>query len=277
MARSSGATVGRGRLLEVGAGAGELVRVAPGRGWEVHATEGSESAVQALRTTAAHVFFGEVERAAYPVGFFDLVVSIEALDHVPTPAPHPGELRRVCRAGGLLLLTTPNFKGASARAFGVGWRVVDREHLAYFTWRTLRRALRRAGSARVSVRSRSIDVTAWRHREEIGRPPSFNPALAAGLGQRVEASCWLRLARSHFAWARNGSMPGPSCPAWREPSGGQRPASLPGCCLTVNLTSDTALRALLRRSSPTAAKSKRKTIAWARCRYSVPTFPEPRA
>jgi SAM-dependent methyltransferase len=190
--------VGRGRLLEVGAGSGGFSRVALARGWEVHATEVSESAIAVLKETAAAVFAGEVEQAAYPTGHFDFVVSLEVIEHVPLPAAHLAELCRICRSGGLLLLTTPNIRGLSARALGSRWRVVDAEHLGYFAPGTLRRALRDAGFLDAVVRSRSIDVTAWRRAPAAGQPLCFDPTLAAELRQRVEGSRWMRLARDIF-------------------------------------------------------------------------------
>jgi hypothetical protein len=101
--------VGRGRLLEAGAGSGGFARAALARGWVVDATEIPASAVGALAATGATVSSGDV------------------------------------RSGGLLLLTTPNFDGLSRRCLGPRWRVIAPEHLGYFTPSTLARAVREAG------------------------------------------------------------------------------------------------------------------------------------
>src|SRR5215469_17782849 len=89
------AVVGPGRLLEVGAGSGGLVRVALSRGWKVDATEVSEGGVRALRETRATVFAGDITAAEYGAGQFDLVVSLEVLEHVPAPLAHLEEMSRV--------------------------------------------------------------------------------------------------------------------------------------------------------------------------------------
>lgn len=52
MAGSCRTGVGRGRLLEVGPGSGGFVRVALRRGWQVDATEMSETGVATLRAAA---------------------------------------------------------------------------------------------------------------------------------------------------------------------------------------------------------------------------------
>jgi SAM-dependent methyltransferase len=210
------AVIGRGRLLEVGAGAGGFVTTALARGWGVDATEISRSGVERLSRTAARVHHGPLEAAGYPDGHFDLCVSLEVLEHVPAPVAHLRELARVTRAGGLLLLTTPNFAGLSRRRFGLGWRVIDPEHLGYFTRSTLGRALRDAGFSQASIRSRSLDVLSWRRRGPGAATPAFDPQASAELRDTVAARPALRLARdatqgvlwltglgdSLLAWAR---------------------------------------------------------------------------
>jgi 2-polyprenyl-3-methyl-5-hydroxy-6-metoxy-1,4-benzoquinol methylase len=188
------AEVGRGRLLEVGAGVGGLVRVAMRRGWSVDATEVSPLALQALRATGATVFAGPVEEAGYAGGRFDLVVSLEVLEHLPDPLVHLRELARVTRAGGLLLLTTPNFGGLSRRWLGLGWRVVDPEHLGYFTARTLSWALKEAGYGRVRTRARSLDISTWL-RGGRGQVAAFDPHAAARVRDGVQSSATLRAAK----------------------------------------------------------------------------------
>jgi len=45
----------------------------------------------------------------YPDGRFDLVVSMDVIEHVPDPLPWLREALRVLRPGGALFLTTPNY------------------------------------------------------------------------------------------------------------------------------------------------------------------------
>lgn len=189
--------IGRGRLLEIGAGSGAFVRVALRRGWSVCANEVSETGLSRLRETGAEVFDGTVEDAGFSDATFDLVVSLEVLEHLPQPSSHLKELARITRPGGLLLLSTPNFDGLSRRWLGARWRVVEPGHLGYFTPRTLRSALRGAGYASAEVRSRSLDISTWRDSAAKGRDgvASFDPHASARLRDTVQSRPLLRMAK----------------------------------------------------------------------------------
>lgn len=180
--------VGVGRLLEVGAGGGAFAGTAVRRGWRVDATEMARSALEPLRATGARVFEGDLAEARFAGDAFDCAVALEVLEHLEAPGAQLAELRRVLRPGGLLLLTTPSFAGLSRRALGLRWRVIDPEHLGYFTVATLRAALRSAGFTRSQVVSRGLDVWAWR-RAPAGAPAArFDPQAAAAVRARVDAS-----------------------------------------------------------------------------------------
>lgn len=200
--RSAERAVGCGRLLEVGAGTGGFARVALARGWRVDATELSKSGLEALRRTGATVVAGDVTAAGYGDAQFDLVASFEVLEHLPGPRSHLGELWRITRPGGLLILTTPNFNGLSRRWLGMRWRVIDPEHLGYFASSSLSGVLSEVGYKHVRVRSRSLDVLSWRHGIASARVARFDPHASARLRDTVQASAILRFGRT----AVNGAL-----------------------------------------------------------------------
>jgi SAM-dependent methyltransferase len=188
--------VGIGRLLEVGAGSGDFSRVALRRGWIVDATEVSASGLRLLRETGVMVHAGDLADMRLPAAAFDLVVSLEVIEHLAAPGAHLQELGRLTRAGGILLLTTPNFVGLSKRLLGMRWRVVTTEHLGYFTPATLRRALEEAGFTLISVRSRTLDITTWRSALWGTERSRFEPHTAAAARDRVDRSRVLSAAKN---------------------------------------------------------------------------------
>jgi SAM-dependent methyltransferase len=208
------ALVGWGRLLEVGAGSGGFVRTAIARGWKVDATEISKSALDGLRAAGATVFNGDVAVARYPDDHFDMVVSLEVLEHLPAPLADLAELCRVTRPGGLLLLTTPNFDGLSRRCLGARWRVIDPEHLGYFTRRTLGWTLRRAGYREVCATSRSLDLMSWGRGNGPADARAFDAHASARLRDTVQGSMVLRFGKTMVNYVLRAGNLGDSLLAW---------------------------------------------------------------
>jgi SAM-dependent methyltransferase len=206
--------VGRGHVLEIGAGSGGFVRAALARGWKVDANEVSDSGLEMLRRTAATVFPGDLAAAHYPDAQFDLVVSLEVIEHLPAPVDHVREMWRVTRPGGLLILTTPSFNGLSRRYLGIRWRVIDPEHLGYFTPSTLLRLLRDVGYKSVRVRSTSLDVLSWRRCGDLARVTRFDPHASARLRETVESSKGLLFAKAMVNAALQVTGLGDSLLAW---------------------------------------------------------------
>lgn len=98
----------------------------------------------------------------YETGSFDLVVTMDVVEHLPDPGPWCAELFRVLRHGGGLYLTTPNYGlstlgviertalEAIARYQGFSRRAL---HPSKFSKRSLRAELERAGFADVEVKN----------------------------------------------------------------------------------------------------------------------------
>jgi SAM-dependent methyltransferase len=96
----------------------------------------------------------------YPDGRFDLVVSMDVVEHLPDPNPWVSDLFRVTKPGGLLFLTTPNYASRGlvtiertalelvARLQGFSRKAL---HPSKLTPATLRELLERAGWERVEL------------------------------------------------------------------------------------------------------------------------------
>jgi SAM-dependent methyltransferase len=91
---------------------------------------------------------------------FDLVVSMDVVEHLPAPEPWVRDLFRVTKPDGLLFLTTPNYASRGlvtiertalelvARAQGFSRKAL---HPSKLTPKTLRALLERAGFERVDI------------------------------------------------------------------------------------------------------------------------------
>ncbi|MBK8167679.1 MAG: class I SAM-dependent methyltransferase [bacterium] len=105
--------LGAGHVLDLPSGPGYLVRDLQALGF---------TGVAGEIVTSLHCFddvsYAEVDmtrRFPFDNASFDYVVSIEGIEHIADPFAFMGEVRRVLRPGGRLLLTTPNVGSLESR------------------------------------------------------------------------------------------------------------------------------------------------------------------
>jgi 2-polyprenyl-3-methyl-5-hydroxy-6-metoxy-1,4-benzoquinol methylase len=132
------------RWLDVGCGAGALMRAARARGWEVIGTEVSPPAAEALRAQDLDVRLGELETLDLPE--FDVVSLVEVVEHVPDSRRLVSDAAGLLRPGGVMYITTPHGRGVSARILRTGWSAITPpEHLQLFSVRGLRTMIKASG------------------------------------------------------------------------------------------------------------------------------------
>jgi SAM-dependent methyltransferase len=127
-----------GRVLDFGCGNGDVVACLRARGRDATGLELDEQRIRsALKPeVAAHV---RLYDGSLPLPFddasFDWVVSTEVIEHVPDIARYVGELARVLRPGGRLLVTTPDITSipSSFPAGCVPWHLLEATHVNFFT------------------------------------------------------------------------------------------------------------------------------------------------
>jgi len=147
-------------VLDLGCGAAPGLRYLHARGVIAVGADVSGAALAAARRVLpeAHLVRCDVEGGLpFGAGCFDLILLSELVEHVGALDPLLAECRRLLRAGGALVLTTPNLwdvrrlVGALGGPTWSGHR--DPTHVNLQNPRTLRDHLRRAGFTGVRVRA----------------------------------------------------------------------------------------------------------------------------
>jgi 2-polyprenyl-3-methyl-5-hydroxy-6-metoxy-1,4-benzoquinol methylase len=142
------------RVLDVGCSSGYLARPLVERGCAVVGLERDPEAAAEARAVCEEVLVGDVETMELPFepGSFDVVLCGDLIEHLRDPEAFLVRVHPLLRAGGRLVLTTPNVANWAIRlSLLVGrWRytergILDRTHAHLFTRATLVQTLERAG------------------------------------------------------------------------------------------------------------------------------------
>jgi SAM-dependent methyltransferase len=136
--------VTEGRFVEIGCSTGELLDAASSS-FAVMGVEADERTGRAARAHGLEVVSGTLCDARFPDGHFDAAAMYHVIEHVPSPRLELGELRRIIKPGGWLILETPNIATVWYRLLGARWRQFIPDHIFFFTPRTITRLCEGSG------------------------------------------------------------------------------------------------------------------------------------
>ena len=137
-----------GRLLDVGAGSGDLGVALEALGWRVTGLEPSTDGCRRGRHRGLTMVEGTLDTAdPEELGSeYDAVVFQHSLEHVVEPREDLARARELLRDGGLLVVSLPNFGSWQRRKFGSAWFHLDLpRHRTHFTAQGLERLFRACG------------------------------------------------------------------------------------------------------------------------------------
>lgn len=134
---------GRNNILDVGCGNGGFVKAALQQGYIAEGIELSQPAVDVAQRFGLPVTKVDFFSKSILDSSRDIVTMFEVIEHLPEPVEFLRRAEIVVKPGGLVYLTTPNFDSLDRRVLGAGWNVFHREHLTYFTIKTLLALIRK--------------------------------------------------------------------------------------------------------------------------------------
>ena len=136
----------KGRLLDLGCAMGFFLEVARDRGWEVYGVDVSKMAADvAIQKFGDRVSNDILENLDFPDNYFDVITAWDYLEHVTEPQEVISICRKILKPGGLLALTTPDLSSPVARLAGDSWMGYKKDHLFYFTRKSLSIILQKNG------------------------------------------------------------------------------------------------------------------------------------
>jgi len=135
-----------GKLLDIGCSAGFSMACFKRYGWDVMGVDISEWASKFAREKLGlNVFTGSVEEIQFNERF-DVITMYHIIEHLPDPLRTLIRVRNLLVDDGLLIVKGPNLASFDRMWHGKKWRgYTDRTHLYYFTPKTYRTILEKAG------------------------------------------------------------------------------------------------------------------------------------
>jgi len=205
----------RGRLLDVGCGAGDLLAVLRADGWDAEGVEPAAAAADlARRRHGLRVLTGRFEEAQV-TGLFDVVTLAGVLEHLHDPLSALRRARALLRPQGLVaILFLPRLDSDEARRFGPRWLALDLpRHLTHFDDAGFSRMAQSAGLRieRTEPYSRrhsaaqlvgSLVPGLQKHRFYLREDQTAPKTRAAGLAPLARRAAFLTLTTAARPWCR---------------------------------------------------------------------------
>jgi 2-polyprenyl-3-methyl-5-hydroxy-6-metoxy-1,4-benzoquinol methylase len=145
--------VRNGRLLDVGCTFGLFLDTAKKAGWDMHGCDISPDAVSMSKKMFGlkNVRTGSVRKAGFKKNQFDVVTLFEVIEHMERPLDEMKDIRNVLKKDGYVVIHTGNLGSLTAKIRGRNNSYFQLGHIVYFSKKTLRELLEKAGFEVVKI------------------------------------------------------------------------------------------------------------------------------
>jgi 2-polyprenyl-3-methyl-5-hydroxy-6-metoxy-1,4-benzoquinol methylase len=149
-----------GNLLDVGCGIGLFLEVAKKRGWNVYGTEYTDEAIRICKSKGIQMKKGKLNPADFEGIEFDVLTSVEVLEHINNPIEELNNFNKLLRTNGIVYATTPNFNSLLRYKLKQAYNVICYpEHLSYYTPKTITNVFKKCGFSKVKIETTGISIT----------------------------------------------------------------------------------------------------------------------
>lgn len=186
------------KILDLGCGYGYFLDVAKARGWEVYGVEIAKEAADICRSKGITMYHGVIENCAFEVESFDVVISIEVIEHLSNPNIILDSAQRMLREGGLFYVTTPNFNSYLRYQLKGKYDVIDYpNHLSYFTKKTLEEIFKKNHFQKLSIKTTGISLTRLKTSKKVSNQEFVSETSDDEMFRyRIEKNGFLRFLKS---------------------------------------------------------------------------------
>lgn len=134
------------RVLDVGCAGGAFPKAASDAGFGVIGVEPSKwLSEQGRLNYGLDIRTGLLSEQDLPAAGFDVVTLWDVIEHLTNPTEVIGDIHRLLKPGGLLVVNYPDYGSWARRLLGSKWPFFLNVHLIYFTPQTITRFLEERG------------------------------------------------------------------------------------------------------------------------------------
>ena len=184
-------------IIDVGCGDGYFLDEAKKRGWNVYGTEYMDSKVEFCRQKGINMSQGILDPHNYAPDFFDVIASIEVIEHINNARDEIKNFYKILRPGGIAYVTTPHYNSLSRHLFHGKWNIIDYpSHLSYYTKKPMRRLFEESGFSLVRFATTGFSVSQAKLSMAKSSGKKSGSVSDADVRQAIESSKVLRWGKS---------------------------------------------------------------------------------
>lgn len=144
---------GKGKILDIGTAGGSFLAAAKKQGWDVAGCEPNRwLANWGNKNYGLNINPGTIFDQKYKGESADVVTLWDVIEHTPDPLKVLKETNRILKKNGLLIVNYPDIDSWLAKLMGRKWLFLTSVHLYYFTPRTIKEILAKAGFKVIKIR-----------------------------------------------------------------------------------------------------------------------------
>lgn len=153
---------GQGRILDIGAGIGEVIDVFRDEGWSTHAVEMNKVAVQWLRERGhAEIFHGSLDNYA-TTKQFDIIMAWNVIEHVVNPDVFLKRVHDLLTPGGLFVSEVPHGQSllidmAQKTGFDPKRILMGEQHIVLYSTKAYSTLHERNGLEKIHIQTNGLD------------------------------------------------------------------------------------------------------------------------
>lgn len=142
----------KGKLLDIGSGAGFFLSEAKMSGWEVSGIEASKSSAKFASKKGFKIYNSTIEKAKVKTNSYDAVTMFQLIEHLEDPVKVLKKANTLLKKNGIIVISTPNRESLLGKLMNKKWfGYYNDEHLFVFDKESLRNILEETGFKVLSI------------------------------------------------------------------------------------------------------------------------------